>query len=79
VRRDSAGVQESRSPLRIRELKFRKGSAFTRISETQVEGSQRRRNAKAKPLRRRTIPSLGELSSGGIVPRPGCGNRPGRD
>jgi hypothetical protein len=48
VRRDSAGVQESRSPLRIRGQKFRKGSAFTRISETQVEGSQRRRNAKAQ-------------------------------
>jgi hypothetical protein len=48
VRRDAAGVHESRSPLRIRGQKFRKGSDFTRISETQVEGSQRRRKAKAQ-------------------------------
>jgi hypothetical protein len=48
VRRDSAGVQELRNPLRIRGQKLRKGSAFTRISETQVEGSQRRRNAKVQ-------------------------------
>jgi hypothetical protein len=34
--------------LGIRGQKLRKGSAFTRISETQVEGSQRRRNAKVQ-------------------------------
>jgi hypothetical protein len=48
VRRDSAGAQESRNPLRIRGQKLRKGSAFTRINETQVEGSQGRRNAKVQ-------------------------------
>jgi hypothetical protein len=48
VRRDSARAQESKNSLRIRGQKLRKGNAFTRISETQVEGSQRRRNAKVQ-------------------------------
>jgi hypothetical protein len=48
MRRDSVGAQESKNPFRIRGQKLRKGSAFTRISETPVEGSQRRRNAKVQ-------------------------------
>jgi hypothetical protein len=49
-RRDSARVQESRNLLKIRGLKLRKDNTFKHISETQVESSQRRRNAKAKPV-----------------------------
>jgi hypothetical protein len=48
MRRDSAGAQESKNPFRIRGQKLRKGSAFMRINETPVEGSQRRRNAKVQ-------------------------------